>query len=163
MLFELRVPGLGLLQDGKCHDRQGKKWGDISVNSVLYAIAEAAATKRHRKSVPCHGFPSVHYSVCERDRPGRQDLLLLFRLTLFLSGALLFLMEPMLAAKMALPKLGGTPAVWNIFLRRYLSIIVTRGIRVFPRTREAILPQPHSTLTDSDSPGCVIRLAYSAT
>src|SRR5260370_7232628 len=35
----------------------------------------------------------------------------LFALTLFLSAALLFLIEPMIA-KMILPRFGGTPAVW---------------------------------------------------
>ena len=36
----------------------------------------------------------------------------LFAATLFLSAALLFLVEP-LFAKQALPRFGGTPAVWN--------------------------------------------------
>jgi spermidine synthase len=40
---------------------------------------------------------------------------LLFALSLFVSAALLFLVEPMLA-KMLLPLLGGTPAVWNTCL-----------------------------------------------
>src|SRR5262245_22895826 len=37
---------------------------------------------------------------------------LLFAVTLLISSALLFLVQPM-AAKMVLPVLGGTPAVWN--------------------------------------------------
>src|SRR5436309_9270033 len=37
---------------------------------------------------------------------------LLFAATLFVSATLLFLIQPM-AAKMILPKFGGTPAVWN--------------------------------------------------
>src|SRR5438552_1206245 len=36
----------------------------------------------------------------------------LFAITLFLSSSLLFLVQPMIA-KMVLPLLGGTPAVWN--------------------------------------------------
>src|SRR6266436_4187332 len=36
----------------------------------------------------------------------------LFAVTLFLSATLLFMVQPMIA-KMILPKLGGTPAVWN--------------------------------------------------
>src|SRR5918911_1201419 len=36
----------------------------------------------------------------------------LFGATLFLSAALLFLVQPMFA-RMVLPSLGGTPAVWN--------------------------------------------------
>jgi SAM-dependent methyltransferase len=39
-------------------------------------------------------------------------LALLFAAAVFASAALLFLVEPMIA-KMALPQLGGTPAVWN--------------------------------------------------
>ncbi len=41
--------------------------------------------------------------------------LFLFSLSMFVSAALLFLVEPMLA-KMMLPMLGGTPAVWNTCL-----------------------------------------------
>src|SRR5690242_13861922 len=36
----------------------------------------------------------------------------LFALTLFISSALLFVLQP-LAGKMVLPLLGGTPATWN--------------------------------------------------
>src|SRR5438132_6993189 len=36
----------------------------------------------------------------------------LFATTLFVSATLLFLVQPMIA-KMILPRLGGTPAVWN--------------------------------------------------
>ena len=36
----------------------------------------------------------------------------LFAITLFVSATLLFLVQPMVA-KMVLPRLGGTPAVWN--------------------------------------------------
>ena len=50
-------------------------------------------------------------------------MLLLFGLTLFLSGALLFLVEPMFA-KMALPKLGGTPAVWNVCMVFYQAVLL---------------------------------------
>src|SRR5205823_4241187 len=37
---------------------------------------------------------------------------LLFAVTLFVSSSLLFLVQPMIG-KMILPRLGGTPAVWN--------------------------------------------------
>src|SRR5947209_9518452 len=39
-------------------------------------------------------------------------MIILLALTLFLSSSLLFLVQPMIA-KMVLPLLGGTPAVWN--------------------------------------------------
>lgn len=42
----------------------------------------------------------------------RQRMVILFTLTLFISSLLLFLVQPMVA-KMVLPLLGGTPAVWN--------------------------------------------------
>jgi hypothetical protein len=42
-------------------------------------------------------------------------LVVLFTISMFLSAALLFVVEPMLA-KMMLPLLGGTPAVWNTCL-----------------------------------------------
>ncbi len=43
---------------------------------------------------------------------GRCTVPVLFAVTLFLSASLLFLVQPMVA-KMVLPLLGGTPAVWN--------------------------------------------------
>jgi hypothetical protein len=42
----------------------------------------------------------------------RTGLLLLFALTLLVGAALLFVVQPMVA-KMVLPLLGGSPAVWN--------------------------------------------------
>src|SRR5256885_2450073 len=39
-------------------------------------------------------------------------MIIVLALTLFLSSSLLFLVQPMIA-KMVLPLLGGTPAVWN--------------------------------------------------
>src|SRR5437588_8723150 len=39
-------------------------------------------------------------------------MIIVLALTLFLSSSLLFLIQPMIA-KMVLPLLGGTPAVWN--------------------------------------------------
>src|SRR5438094_659248 len=39
-------------------------------------------------------------------------MIILLAITLFLSSSLLFLVQPMIA-KMVLPRLGGTPAVWN--------------------------------------------------
>jgi len=42
---------------------------------------------------------------------------------MFVSAALLFLMEPMFA-KMALPLLGGTPAVWNTCLMFFQAVLL---------------------------------------
>jgi len=49
----------------------------------------------------------------------------LFSLTLFLSAGLLFLIEPMIA-KMILPRLGGTPAVWNTCMM-FFQIVLLAG------------------------------------
>jgi len=46
-----------------------------------------------------------------------------FALTIFVSAALLFLMEPMFA-KMVLPLLGGTPAVWNTCLVFFQTVLL---------------------------------------
>jgi hypothetical protein len=48
-------------------------------------------------------------------RPRFDIFTLLFSTTIFLNAALLFLIQPMIA-KMILPLLGGTPAVWNMSL-----------------------------------------------
>ncbi len=47
----------------------------------------------------------------------------LFSLTLFMSAALLFLLEPMFA-KMTLPVLGGTTAVWATCMAFYQAILL---------------------------------------
>ena len=47
----------------------------------------------------------------------------LFSLTLFLSAGLLFLVEPMIA-KMILPLLGGTPAVWNTCMMFFQAVLL---------------------------------------
>jgi hypothetical protein len=48
---------------------------------------------------------------------------LLFATTLFVSAALLFWVQPMIA-KMLLPLLGGTPAVWNVCLVFFQSVLL---------------------------------------
>jgi hypothetical protein len=53
----------------------------------------------------------------------RRSEALLFAITLFFSSALLFVLEPMFA-KMVLPRLGGTPAVWNVCLVFYQSLLL---------------------------------------
>ncbi len=50
-------------------------------------------------------------------------LLLSFTATLFLSAALLFLVEPMIS-KMALPQLGGSPSVWNTCLFFFQAVLL---------------------------------------
>jgi hypothetical protein len=50
-------------------------------------------------------------------------LLFVFTISMFVSATLLFLVEPMLA-KMALPLLGGTPAVWNTCLVFFQAVLL---------------------------------------
>lgn len=50
-------------------------------------------------------------------------MIALYGLTLFLSSALLFVLEPMFA-KMVLPILGGTPAVWNVCMVFYQALLL---------------------------------------
>lgn len=71
-------------------------------------------------------------------------LLLLFALTLFLSAALLFIMELMIG-KSLLPMLGGTPAVWNTCMVFYQAVLLAgygyahaATLRLAP-SRQAIL------------------------
>lgn len=50
-------------------------------------------------------------------------MLLLYAVTLFLSATLMFLIQPMFA-KIVLPLLGGTPAVWNTCMVFYQTILL---------------------------------------
>ena len=50
-------------------------------------------------------------------------LLVVFTISMFVSASLLFLVEPMLA-KMALPLLGGSPAVWNTCLVFFQAVLL---------------------------------------
>ena len=54
---------------------------------------------------------------------GEYPLPFLFAFTLFVSATLLFLVQPMIA-KMILPKLGGTPAVWNTCMVFFQAVLL---------------------------------------
>ncbi len=78
----------------------------------------------------------------------RWHVIYLFGLIIFISSALLFLVEPMIA-RMLLPMLGGTPAVWNtcvvffqatLFAGYLYTYATTRWLR--PRMQAAV----HATL-----------------
>ncbi len=62
-----------------------------------------------------------------------------FTATLFLSAALLFLIQPMFA-KMALPLLGGAPNVWNVALVFYQAVLLLGYLYAFALSRWASLP-----------------------
>ena len=61
-------------------------------------------------------------------------LLIAFTISMFLSAALLFLVEPMLA-KMALPLLGGSPAVWNTCLVFFQTVLLAGYLYAYASTR----------------------------
>jgi hypothetical protein len=61
-------------------------------------------------------------------------LLAVFAVSMFLSATLLFLVEPMLA-KMALPMLGGTPAIWNTCLVFFQAVLLAGYLYAHASTR----------------------------
>ena len=69
-------------------------------------------------------------------------MVLLFAVTLFLSSALLFLVQPMVA-KMVLPFLGGTPAVWNTCMVFFQSMLLLGYLYVHAATRW-LRPRPQA-------------------
>lgn len=96
----------------------GKKDAFASLRSL------AAHLFLERNTIPC--YPVRHprldcINFCDIESsaapqiPRRGHLYFLFASTIFLNAALLFWVQPMIA-KMILPYLGGTPAVWNTSL-----------------------------------------------
>jgi hypothetical protein len=61
-------------------------------------------------------------------------MVLLFALTLFLSSSLLFVVQPMIA-KMMLPLLGGTPAVWNTCMVFFQATLLAGYLYAHASTR----------------------------
>ncbi|PYQ84773.1 MAG: hypothetical protein DMG03_10145 [Acidobacteria bacterium] len=68
----------------------------------------------------------------------------LFAMTVFTSAALLFIVEPMIA-KMMLPLLGGSPAVWNTCMVFYQLVLLAAYVyahmlsRIFTKRRQVII------------------------
>ncbi|MFO0967002.1 MAG: hypothetical protein U0793_15650 [Gemmataceae bacterium] len=70
-------------------------------------------------------------------------MLPLFAATLFVSATLLFLVQPMIG-KMILPRLGGTPAVWNTCMVFFQAVLLagyayTHTLNSFPRRRQVVV------------------------
>ena len=61
-------------------------------------------------------------------------LIIVFTFSMFLSASLLFLVEPMIA-KMMLPMLGGTPAVWNTCLVFFQAVLLAGYLYADTATR----------------------------
>ncbi len=70
------------------------------------------------------GEPIARSKVREAPAKYSRGEAALFALTLFLSAALLFTVQPMFA-KMVLPKFGGAPAVWNACLVFYQATLLS--------------------------------------
>jgi hypothetical protein len=68
-------------------------------------------------------WPSAATAAIPRAPAGTASLSVLFAVTSFLSSALIFIVEPMFA-KMVLPLLGGTPAVWNTCLVFFQAVLL---------------------------------------
>jgi hypothetical protein len=65
---------------------------------------------------------------------GNPMLLIVFTISMFVSAALLFLVEPMMG-KMALPLLGGTPAVWNTCLVFFQATLLAGYLYAYAVTK----------------------------
>ena len=61
-------------------------------------------------------------------------VVVLFAITLFLSSSLLFVVQPMIA-KMVLPLLGGTPAVWNTCMVFFQGMLLAGYLYAHASTR----------------------------
>ena len=61
-------------------------------------------------------------------------MVLVFAVTLFLSSSLLFVVQPMIA-KMVLPLLGGTPAVWNTCMVFFQAMLLAGYLYAHASTR----------------------------
>ena len=68
-------------------------------------------------------------------------MLAFFAATMFVSATLLFALQPMFA-KMVLPLLGGTPAVWNTCMVFYQGVLLVGYLYAHFSTR--LLPTPPS-------------------
>lgn len=67
-------------------------------------------------------FPMVHTTAAEAQSPSRFAPLL-FTVTIFLSAALLFFVQP-LFAKIVLPVIGGAPSVWTTAMLFFQSVLL---------------------------------------
>lgn len=70
---------------------------------------------------PAVSFPAIGRD--QRERRASSPALAVFSVSMFLSAALLFVVEPMVG-KMLMPLLGGTPAVWNTCLVFFQAMLL---------------------------------------
>src|SRR5918997_6679848 len=106
------------------------------------------AGRKHRDQMPAE--PTQRDNVGRKGASGKKRasggalLMLLFSATIFISAALLFLVEPMFA-KFVLPSFGGTPAVWTGSMMFFQATLLVGYLYVHATTtwlgarRQAIL------------------------
>lgn len=78
-------------------------------------MSEMPSSESHRRSPEINSLP-------EQQGQGGFVLIVLFAATLFISAALMFVVQPMFG-KLLLPMLGGSPAVWNTCMVFYQTIL----------------------------------------
>ncbi|MBA3473215.1 MAG: fused MFS/spermidine synthase [Rubrobacter sp.] len=71
--------------------------------------------------------------AARKGSPSNASLMILFSVTIFVSAALLFLVEPMFA-KFVLPSFGGTPAVWTGSMMFFQAALLTSYLYVHATT-----------------------------
>lgn len=87
-------------------------------------IRETERAFLHENSPCTHpAFINRYYGVHDLSLVRSAFLPVLFSVTLFLSAVLIFIVEPMVA-KMILPLLGGTPAVWNTCMMFFQAVLL---------------------------------------
>src|SRR5215212_8691102 len=90
------------------------------------------------------GIKTDKKDAIRKATPGRTSLMILFSTTIFVSAALLFLVEPMFA-KFILPLFGSTPAVWTGSMMFFQMALLTSYLYVHATTtwlgarRQAVL------------------------
>src|SRR5207302_437202 len=83
-------------------------------------------------------------------------MIILLAVTLFLSSTLLFFVQPMIA-KMVLPLLGGTPAVWNTCMMFFQATLL---LRWFARTDHPSAQDPYFRSVAGNVGSVVALVAY---
>ena len=78
--------------------------------------------------------PGAEATKAVAETSGNRMLSIVFTLSMFVSAALLFLVEPMLA-KMALPLLGGSPSVWNTCLVFFQAVLLAGYLYTYAATK----------------------------
>src|SRR5262245_15662491 len=107
------------LPDCAADDHEVPQNAEHRVVKATEAVDGVSAS--HPPATPRDSY-CVQYGV-PRHRGRRWRLLFYFAFTLFVSATLLFFVQP-LVGKMILPRLGGTPAVWNTCMVFFQGVLL---------------------------------------